>query len=73
MGSSLRVLVTGWAKQPGWQTGRTTCHRVVHFPAEPEPVTLGRMTEVTIDRALPHSLLASRNFSAPGAPVAPTQ
>jgi len=73
VGSSLRVLVTGWAKQPGWQTGRTTCHRVVHFPAEPEPVTLGRMIEVTIDRALPHSLLASRDSSAPGAPAAPTQ
>ncbi|MGB6642777.1 MAG: tRNA (N6-isopentenyl adenosine(37)-C2)-methylthiotransferase MiaB, partial [Thermoanaerobaculia bacterium] len=64
VGSSLRVLVTGWAKQPGWQTGRTTCHRLVHFPAEPEPVTLGRTTEVTIDRALPHSLLASRHSSA---------
>lgn len=67
VGSSLRVLVTGWAKQPGWQTGRTTCHRLVHFPAEPEPVTLGRTTEVTIDRALPHSLLASRQPSEPGA------
>jgi hypothetical protein len=32
-------------------------------------VTLGRMTEVTIDRALPHSLLASRHSSAPGAPA----
>ncbi len=69
VGLSLRVLVTGWAKQPGWQTGRTTCHRLVHFPAEPEPVTLGRMTEVTRDRALPHSLLASRHSSAPGAPA----
>jgi tRNA-2-methylthio-N6-dimethylallyladenosine synthase len=69
VGSSLRVLVTGWAKQPGWQTGRTTCHRLVHFPAEPEPVTLGRTTEVTIDRALPHSLLARRHPSEPGAPA----
>ena len=65
VGSSLRVLVTGWAKQPGWQTGRTTCHRLVHFPAEPEPVTLGRTTEVTIEKALPHSLLGSRDPSAP--------
>jgi tRNA-2-methylthio-N6-dimethylallyladenosine synthase len=73
VGSSLRVLVTGWAKQPGWQTGRTTCHRLVHFPAEPEPVTLGRTTEVTIDRALPHSLLASRHPSETGAPVPRTQ
>jgi tRNA-2-methylthio-N6-dimethylallyladenosine synthase len=73
VGSSLRVLVTGWAKQPGWQTGRTTCHRLVHFPAEPEPVTLGRTTEVTIDRALPHSLLASRHPSETGAPAPRTQ
>jgi tRNA-2-methylthio-N6-dimethylallyladenosine synthase len=69
VGASMRVLVTGWAKQPGWQTGRTTCHRLVHFPAETNPIELGRTTEVTIEKALPHSLLARRPWSAHARPA----
>jgi tRNA-2-methylthio-N6-dimethylallyladenosine synthase len=60
VGHEYEVLVTGWGKQPGTQSGRTSCHRIVHFAAGPEPVPLGRLTRVRIDSALPHSLLAQR-------------
>ena len=54
------VLVTGWAMDPGGQVGRTSCHRVVHFtPDGRQPTPLGHLTTVRIDKALPHSLLAS--------------
>jgi len=57
VGAELSVLVTGWGKKPGWQAGRTPCHRVVHFPAEPEAIGLGKTTAVTIEKALAHSLI----------------
>ena len=38
-------------------SGRTSCHRIVHFPPPAEDVLPGRLTDVTIERALPHSLL----------------
>jgi tRNA-2-methylthio-N6-dimethylallyladenosine synthase len=60
VGEELEVLVTGWGKQPGSQTGRTSCHRIVHFPAAPDPVPLGALTRVRVDSALAHSLLGSR-------------
>ena len=58
-GSTRQVLVTGWGRKPGTLTGRTTCHRIVHFPAEEEgsPTALGTLTTVRIEQALPHSLL----------------
>src|SRR5262249_6826496 len=60
VGETFDVVVTGWGKQPGTQTGRTTCHRIVHFPVGSEPVPLGEVTRVKIASALPHSLLADR-------------
>lgn len=66
VGREHEVLVTGWGKQPGTQTGRTSCHRIVHFPADPEAVPLGHLTRVTIEAALAHSLLA-RRCDTPGA------
>jgi len=60
IGQRHEVLVTGWGKQPGTQTGRTACHRIVHFPADPDPVPLGQLTSVRIEAALAHSLLAQR-------------
>jgi tRNA-2-methylthio-N6-dimethylallyladenosine synthase len=60
IGHELEVLVTGWGKRPGTQTGRTPCHRVVHFASDPEPLPLGQLTRVRIEAALPHSLSARR-------------
>jgi tRNA-2-methylthio-N6-dimethylallyladenosine synthase len=60
IGQELEVLVTGWGRRPGTQTGRTSCHRSVHFAADPEPVPLGHLTRVRIEAALPHSLSAQR-------------
>ena len=37
VGRELEVLVTGWGKGPGRQSGRTSCHRIVHFDAGPDP------------------------------------
>ncbi len=58
IGQEHEVLVTGWGKQPGTQTGRTACHRIVHFPAGPRPVAMGQLTRVRIEDAYAHSLLA---------------
>ncbi len=60
VGEEHTVLATGWGRQPGVQTGRTTCHRVVVFETGANPVPLGQLTRVRIDKALPHSLLATR-------------
>lgn len=60
VGEELDVVVTGWGKQPGSQMGRTTCHRIVHFQAQPEPAPLGSVTRIQVTAALSHSLLAER-------------
>lgn len=60
VGRTHEVLVTGWGKSPGDQTGRTTCHRIVHFAAGREPAKPGEIIEVEIEKALPHSLLGRR-------------
>jgi tRNA-2-methylthio-N6-dimethylallyladenosine synthase len=65
VGEELEVIVTGWGKQPGTQTGRTPCHRVVHFATGPEPALLGSVTRVQVETALPHSLLGRRLPAAP--------
>jgi tRNA-2-methylthio-N6-dimethylallyladenosine synthase len=65
VGEVREVLVTDWGKRPGTQTGRTTCHRLVHFPHGPDPVELGQLTEVKIEKALPHSLIGVRTAGAP--------
>ncbi len=60
VGEEYEVIVTGWGKHPGFQLGRTSCHRMVHFQAGSEPVTLGQMTRVRIQSALAHSLSGER-------------
>ncbi|MEA2599568.1 MAG: tRNA-2-methylthio-N6-dimethylallyladenosine synthase [Acidobacteriota bacterium] len=60
VGKDFEVLVTGWGKQPGTQTGRTPCHRVIHFEAGPEPVSLGGVTRVQVEEAFAFSLTGRR-------------
>ena len=57
VGSEMDVLVTGWSEQPQLQSGRTVCHRIVHFPAEPATHPLGSIAPIVIEKANPHSLL----------------
>ncbi len=62
VGSETDVLVTGWGKRPGTQSGRTPCHRVVHFPLDgAEATAAGEVVRVKIEEALPHSLLGRRS------------
>ncbi len=60
LGQTLEVIVTGWGKEPGFQTGRTPCHRMVNFDAGSRPAELGQPVDVTIDTAFPHSLVGHR-------------
>ena len=60
IGRTFEILVTGWGKTPGTQSGRTSCHRIVHFPHADAPVALGATTWVEIETAHPHSLVARR-------------
>lgn len=60
VGEELEVIVTGWGKRPGMQTGRTSCHRIVHFQTGSEPAALGGMTRVRVQSALAHSLIGER-------------
>jgi len=64
VGRDFEVIVTGWGKQPGTQTGRTPCHRVIHFETGPEPVSLGGTTTVRVETAFAYSL-AGRRLEAP--------
>ena len=59
VGETMEVLVTGWGREEGSQTGRTPCHRVVHFDAGPRPAATGELVRVRIERALHHSLQGS--------------
>jgi tRNA-2-methylthio-N6-dimethylallyladenosine synthase len=65
VGTRQDVLVTGWSKDPASQTGRTACHRVVHFDAGGTAAALGEITLVEIARALPHSLVGRRLDAVP--------
>ncbi len=56
-GRVLDVLVTGWGKKSGTQSGRTSCHRVVNFPYGEEPYDQGSITHVRIEQAFSYSLL----------------
>ena len=60
VGKEFEVIVTGWGKQPGTQTGRTPCHRVIHFETGPEPVSLGGTTTVRVETAFAYSLVGRR-------------
>ncbi|MGE5115854.1 MAG: tRNA (N6-isopentenyl adenosine(37)-C2)-methylthiotransferase MiaB, partial [Betaproteobacteria bacterium] len=60
VGSVQRILVEGPSRRPtapGELMGRTECNRIVNFDGGPLGARLvGRMIEVTISAALPHSL-----------------
>ncbi len=60
VGENFEVLVTSWGKKPGTQTGRTPCHRLVHFETGDDPAELGSLTRVRVEKAFPHSLLGRR-------------
>src|SRR6185436_16397808 len=60
VGKEYDVVVTVWGREPGMQTGRTPCHRIVHFATGAEPAELGSVTRVRIGGALAHSLRAER-------------
>ena len=57
VGREFDLLVTGWSRRPGYQAGRTDCHRIVHFPAGGEAVRAGRLARVRTVAAYDHSLL----------------
>ncbi len=60
VGKEFEVIVTGWGRQPETQTGRTPCHRVIHFECGRAPAALGSVTRVQVETAFPHSLLGRR-------------
>jgi len=60
VGKDLDVIVTGWGKRPGTQTGRSTCHRIIHFEAGSEPIALGSVTRVRVEKALSYHLTGQR-------------
>jgi tRNA-2-methylthio-N6-dimethylallyladenosine synthase len=53
------VLVTGMGRKPGMLTGRTSCHRIVHFAINGQSTPLGSLATVRIEQALPNSLLGT--------------
>ena len=57
VGETFDTLVTSWGKRPGTQTGRTPCHRLIHFPYGEAPFELGSTTSVVVEEGLPHSLI----------------
>ena len=61
VGTVQRILVEGPSrKNPHELMGRTECNRIVNFYAGPQGARLvGRMLDVTITEALPHSLRAT--------------
>lgn len=61
VGKEFEVIVTGWGKQPGTQTGRTPCHRIIHFEFGTEPVPLGNVTRIQVETAFSYSLLGRRS------------
>ena len=65
IGAVEEVLVTGWGREPGWLAGRTPCHRIVHFPAGPDPARPGAILRVPIQHALPHRLVGAEPLAAP--------
>lgn len=56
VGKTFEILVTGWSRRPGYQAGRTDCHRIVHFPVPEEPLRAGTLTRTRILEACDHSL-----------------
>jgi tRNA-2-methylthio-N6-dimethylallyladenosine synthase len=66
VGKDLDVIVTGWGKRPGTQSGRSTCHRIIHFEAGSEPAALGSVTRVRVEKALSYNL-TGRRLAVPAA------
>ncbi|HKI03661.1 MAG TPA: tRNA (N6-isopentenyl adenosine(37)-C2)-methylthiotransferase MiaB [Thermoanaerobaculia bacterium] len=61
VGRAFEVIVTGWGKQPGTQTGRTPCHRIIQFEVGSDPLPLGMTTRVEVEKALSYSLQGRRS------------
>jgi len=59
-GETFEVLVTSWGKKAGTQTGRTPCHRLLHFDYGEKPVKLGGLARVQVEKAFPHSLVGNQ-------------
>lgn len=57
VGVTYDTLVTNWGKRPGTQTGRTPCHRLIHFPYGDSPFELGSTARIVVEQGLPHSLI----------------
>ncbi len=57
VGSEFDLLVTGWSRRVGHQSGRTACHRIVHFPVPERPVDAGSLVRVRTLKACDHSLM----------------
>ncbi len=57
VGRRFDLLVTGWSRRPGYQAGRTDCHRIVHFPVEGAPIQAGTLARILTLEAYDHSLL----------------
>lgn len=57
VGSEFDLLVTGWSRRAGHQSGRTDCHRIVHFPVSERPVAVGSLVRVRTLQAYDHSLM----------------
>jgi len=58
VGRVIDILVTGPGREEGQMSGRTDCHRIVHFAApHGSGVAVGGIQSVRIERALSHSLL----------------
>jgi len=67
VGRTMDVLVTGRGRDESQQTGRTSCHRIVWFPASAHPAPAGELVSVRIESAQTHHLLGSR-IGGDGAP-----
>lgn len=57
VGSECDLLVTGWSRRAGHQSGRTDCHRIVHFPVSERPAEVGSLVRVRTLQAYDHSLM----------------
>ncbi len=70
VGETFEVLVTAWGKKPQTQTGRTPCHRLLHFDYQGQPIELGSLAHVRVEQAFPHSLVGrlQGRHSGQGAP-----
>lgn len=66
VGSEFDLLVTGWSRRAGHQSGRTDCHRIVHFPVADRPVETGSLVRVRTLQAYDHSLMGELLASGVG-------